>query len=1844
MSIYFRSTLQRAINEPVSLAALGFAMPTKLPESFVTEILLISDMFDLSENAALTLLKSAEEEKTLYPGIPRGLVAVLFYYDSREQLANAFKTLVQAREGMSWSLMPANEDLSATITRFLDPVLNISLLDRILELISSMDITKEVEMLQRNRALGDAKHRKMVLDKFKSVRSLLAETLFCWAAQTPLKKDECRRLLAYLSKVKLKETADGSIHEVDLTILLALLYSIESSHLLNIEDMTEAMSLFPITSDNTFIPEIHKEIDNDKSWETPGLKSVIQLAWAVSLSNLREVASNIQQIGDLETYYEKDEHILDLALNNQVFEFIEKHIFVQSNFPMDTFYCQRFHNIFSDLIFRMPEKIKFMKMKAEENARIIMNNTREGLQPPNNLVKPYEDLLCCLATLYKSGQCGDLVEEYWSENQPTLGLLRGQGSRQMALYKFVRLPGDFLPPSLFVPYINFLTSLATTPKAAQSIYSFLRVNCQPASQGSNLSWDHFLNALSQYYHSLRIETPTSANATVYRSSRNSGPRAITPQEMNGIICVLNLLAQVASQDEYARVALSDATTLSPILISAGLLTCNVPLGLKTCLVHVLASFASAGSTSALAVKVWQALESAGVVPARDGTSGYTNRGIRQDIEEIESSYEEFPLSRAILKLWLYLVKAGIPVQLSKVAQGSSFRPYFDVVKEQIFLPHDSRSYKQGSERWAVARGCMELFNQLLSGYYPPERTSSGETISHPAHILLLDLLHDSQLLLQILSVLHNGVKLLNQHVELTGQSDLHATLLLILEIMEKALHFQRETMLNESGGELLLIGLDKMLQAMNPHSGSCDHMLNIASFINHHVCLPKHATLSCKLITKVGSTPSGQAHLLPQLATNSSVSISVRQSLVQILDHSTLGEEHLEAANAALAMLKSFLQLPAPTYAHYLLGFLDGNSLSSNELRKDLLEPGVRGFPRTMLHALLGAFPTLPISMLETAYHLIHALASNPNTSAATLRYLSSREFIRRSMIALPITKGDTAAHLMSTGWMLHIAALDLKYHASHQQRSQLRRLIYLLVSGCDPESENSMDHLDSSLAWGNTSMQTSRGTILTLLDMSELSVDIPGAPQCQFVTQASEVVKSHEETVNGIKEINIQKLHQTLMHSLQQSGAATPLAQKDPLDSEVKSILDYAVAMNQARKSLAAQCHFLEAWRQLVEIVVAVTPVEVSETPNHCTFLHTLTLELTRRLLDESALPQLTTILVSTLLLLVTTLRTIHGGARITQSSNYVPSLDGDGFQLPASLQLVLRGLVDCVVRFKHSSQSVRASVYAALLNYLHIHADSKSISQPLSQSLLIAPRESQEEQFHRENYEAVRDDLAQLLDVLSCEAAAGHHVCRVLALTCLDALLALERRSSSLTPTFASESPILSYFIDHGHLRRLLDGIMLDDRQLVQQITEGTQDLRPLYVWESRASLLSRIGLTTAGARALLQAGVIIKLSEMKIYQYHPDDPVVPETSDHFNTCVVQIYGGAISGALQICISILTALGPQDFSAAQQVLQFLAAHIDAVTEAMRLPSSYQPSTLHQLSLLTAVVSVAAPITAHADPRDPVAIEAEAQARRLHKQLLNLLPHFLPESRIGQYINDLPDIDDDGSCIREASRTSFLKVLSNCLCHARDQILNTSQGSKNITLLFHPSLEGGERAKGGLSLGTLISALDQSAQQFSRAREASSHCKTELQDLETAQYDTLLKYVSPTLANAASPPAVRQLAGTYLTGLIQLHSEQEEISAHCVEAAALLLWKHLEYFLVHAPKIASLDDNSRANVIPRSLTSNQSKTLQDSIAASLQEILPRLQQVHSLYSAPSSHVAFLDAAITRIRKLVATR
>ena len=72
-----------------------------------------------------------ESQLANYPGLTRGLVAVLLFYDGQRSLVTALRLLAQARSGRTWSL-GVNTEIQSLVTDFLNQLMQDQLVGNLL--------------------------------------------------------------------------------------------------------------------------------------------------------------------------------------------------------------------------------------------------------------------------------------------------------------------------------------------------------------------------------------------------------------------------------------------------------------------------------------------------------------------------------------------------------------------------------------------------------------------------------------------------------------------------------------------------------------------------------------------------------------------------------------------------------------------------------------------------------------------------------------------------------------------------------------------------------------------------------------------------------------------------------------------------------------------------------------------------------------------------------------------------------------------------------------------------------------------------------------------------------------------------------------------------------------------------------------------------------------------------------------------------------------------------------------------------------------------------------------------------------------------------------------------------------------------------------------------------------------------------------------------------------------------------------------------------------------------------------------------------------------------------------
>lgn len=73
-----------------------------------------------------------------------------------------------------------------------------------------------------------------------------------------------------------------------------------------------------------------------------------------------------------------------------------------------------------------------------------------------------------------------------------------------------------------------------------------------------------------------------------------------------------------------------------------------------------------------------------------------------ELNEIESSCEEYPLTRSFCQLISTLVESSVPGNLGAGLRVPGFQPYLNFLRDCVFLPFPTRAYHRPAEKVEIS--------------------------------------------------------------------------------------------------------------------------------------------------------------------------------------------------------------------------------------------------------------------------------------------------------------------------------------------------------------------------------------------------------------------------------------------------------------------------------------------------------------------------------------------------------------------------------------------------------------------------------------------------------------------------------------------------------------------------------------------------------------------------------------------------------------------------------------------------------------------------------------------------------------------------------------------------------------------------------------------------------------------------------------------------------------------------------------------------------------------------------------------------------------------------------------
>lgn len=1837
-----------------------------LPQEIVDEAITLSNMFNLDEQFALDLLCTAQQRLADYPGITRGPVSILLYYDAHYSFATTLKMLVHGHQGLRWESNCSTE-VQKCVTKFVDELVIDGLFEAIFAALSSMDLAKEINLLQQNRGLGGAYHHHMVTSLFNGIRETLADVVLLYSAQCGLSLQPLMSLMSHLKNMKPQFEANGALDNVSVSLFTAFLYSIDVSIVQEKDYLENIHTFIPLLREDNLINRIDEALGSAQpQWSCLGLKTVAQFAWGLTLTNVRSVASSVRAIDSIP---DDDDNLITQCINDNVFKFLNQAVLTSDAIFKQELCLRRFHTLITDFIVLMPVHVRELRARADEESLKIQAHLNEGLHPPNDLEKHFEQFLQTVGRLYSKDPLNlKLHQEFWCLQDPAASYKARIPPKQICLLKCIKQCGEKLPSQLFIPYVNMLSALTASPEVARETFNMLKNYAQ------HFCWDHFFNSLQWHLMHLRQDM-TPVSDTIYHRHH---ARSIAPLEVQGLRAVLYLIRTVACHDELSRQKFCEHTQWNAIQVVIGLLNCSVHIELKAELVLTLAAFAK--STS-IATNLWHQLEAAQLIPTVPTTSNFQPRGVLSELEEVESRNEEYPLTRAVLELLDELTNTPVPFTLGSGSRVPGLDPYIQYVLNSVLLKFNNRAYKHVSEKWEIAQACVHLLVKFAFAYEPQHEDFTGNCINtqdgvvkvnpHPGYHVMINMCSQSQLLRTIFYILDEGCLLLDSHTSFPGKSVLESVTLECLKLVSSVLDLQRTflSFVSNYDTSIFLNGLHKLMFGMNPRSNQPDYAVNIAKYITYNSWLPSHAHYSAKILRVVTSYVSAQNELLSSIIVSNTFKQQLLHGFVKCLETDELGDDEQQRASSLVCktkvlILKLILQCfnyHAPNFSQFLCGF-DLKNVSKTTLQ----HAGVLGFPRSCLHSIISILgvslkarteATLtppPALVTRLCYEVLYSLAAHTITSASTLRFLrSSNDVLLLHLSGLPFETNNRTEDLYQTAWLLKTVAIELRVTAHHSQLSQLSKLVNLLINGgLNVDQFNANQSSIRSNISGTSNPQSGHRLILKLLQ----SIDFSHKPMEKPVWENFEESKVFEILEEAeflaepnLKKINVKRVRRILVQEITSITEWASLTQKQRVMNDVDAIIDFAVKYNDSKQSMHALWSYFDAWKQMVNVLFAVTPQNMIPFQNRFDVLVQIVHCLLQSVLVEYVRPDLATICSESLLLMLCNLRSCLVAERHSKEKIQLS-------QLISPHDLILKQIVTSIISWildsSATTQKLRANLYASLLTFLHIaREDALSLRHLSSQGDNVDPLLDHSNDFDFSNsigYENVSISLPfnisvsefpeKLVDILCVDVTGGHDICKMLALSTLSSMIEMNNRW-------------VSYLSTRGFLIYMLESLVTSDKALLDALLNQNENLRPLFVFEAKMTFLTRVSQSREGAELLLEHNVMYSLSHMSVFSHHPDVPFFNAEYDDVSPGDTK-FQQLIMPTLQFLQSILNSLGSRNRSATSQIMGFVLDHFESLAIVLRYGNPLLPvGILKELAALTSIIA-----TTYSQSEYDVTKEFV----RLQNLMISLVHRFLICEKLTKQIQSTHSKSDLVEVMN-----AVLDIQCNILLFLKNLTAASGMDKRVTNVILEPTMTPSEQqqqsnvdhlytSSGAANLGVIIRQLVDAVAHYHRETPNLTLLANKITSVQDMNATTLNELV-PNMNTSISMEETRRVAKTEIIKLYSMKKLELSKTRFIVDTCLYLVWAHLDYFMLRGIPDSLISSKTSPNSVNMSLSrlgysTSLTETVWDSSVDQLQKVREHLVTIfnetfsHSLVKtteASEKDQSYVEALLRRIKKLI---
>ncbi|KHN82761.1 Nuclear pore complex protein [Toxocara canis] len=750
-----KSAAHRAELEPNKIVRLSNGHSVQMDAEMRNEAIIISDTFNCDELDALELIACAETQSHHFGNWPRGLCAIVCYYDTHRFLSAAMKVLVQLNfcDGVM---------LTSAMSTFLKQFCaNPAFAKRLIE-VTQMNIASEMQMLHRPNVngLGGPKHQQLLCTLLEETITNCRDALYMLCSSW---NEECAPpflldLLAPLRELK-PNSAFTNAHLFAWTAVLILMSP------QNMSSMRNATAL---------VDSLQKELKG--AWSDVCVLASLQLAYAVSCAWVN--ANRSVSEGESLALPDEDEvsGLLKKALNAMVLPFLRRCVIKAPGFREDTSAFHALDTLIKLFIVHFSDKLVLLRRECEEELSSIEVVLKHGLVP--NPALHFEKLLNLIADLYDcdSAVTVSAATQFLSVESPALSRFLRSGkeisspvlqiayldmvknlckNREMATFivklmstphrdtqylsRFLRSGKEISSPVLQIAYLDMVKNLCKNREMATFIVKLM--STPHRATADTVSFSHFCWAIRSYLNAFRRKRlPEVAADKAFKMKLEMGEQ-LPHEEVAGLIAWTQLAAVVALHDPYCRRQFASGGMFM-MESMVGLLASAIPLVLKGAFYRFLSVLAM---DSVIAEKIWTLLKTNSVLTTSpDGKL----LGIQQELNERECSFRSYDSTLGFLHLMRSLM-----LHPTKTFDDGQIIPYLRFVIKSVISQFLYRSYEHEEQMWELCSVSCETLCNLLKYYVV---TDASLLDSHPQVIVLAQVLSKSPVFRSIAGVLVKG--------------------------------------------------------------------------------------------------------------------------------------------------------------------------------------------------------------------------------------------------------------------------------------------------------------------------------------------------------------------------------------------------------------------------------------------------------------------------------------------------------------------------------------------------------------------------------------------------------------------------------------------------------------------------------------------------------------------------------------------------------------------------------------------------------------------------------------------------------------------------------------------------------------------------------------------------------------------------------------------------------------------------------------------------------------------------------------------------------------------------------